>query len=207
MLAIPPEVRRLLPRYLASGSPRSAAASRRADVVCAGGAQYIDASVLVPLFERDGETWVWLLRRHAGLRQHGGQIAFPGGRRDPGDRDAGETALREAEEELALPRRVVELLGQLPEVITVSSFRVQPFVGWLTAPFIVRPEPHEVDRAFCVPLSLFTVPPRARAIQAGDHVRFVPSFEADGECVWGATARMLLSLIEVVQLSLGNARA
>src|SRR5690606_15147567 len=111
-----------------------------------------DAAVLVPLVG-EGETSVILTRRHDGLRQHGGQVSFPGGRVDPGDAGPLAAALREADEEIGLRPADARVLGYLDPLATVSGFRVLPVVARVPAGFEPRPRPGEVAEVFSLPLA------------------------------------------------------
>ncbi|MDF1854974.1 CoA pyrophosphatase [Pseudooceanicola sp.] len=150
------------------------------------------AGVLIPIEERDGRLWVILTKRSSALKHHPGQIAFPGGKVDPGDADATAAALRESEEEIGLPRDNVEVLGCLPEHDTVTNFRIRPVVGRVLAPFDFRPEPGEVEEAFRVPLAHLCTPSKystaGRRWQGRTRsyhiVPYGPYY------IWGATARM-----------------
>ncbi len=149
------------------------------------------ASVLVPLFERDGEAHVWLVRRPRTMRRHAGQVAFPGGKADAADGSPLVTALREAHEELGIPGDAVDVLGPLDEMNTRTGFAISPFVGWLAAGVPIVPNAGEVDRAFAAPVRAFLEPP------AG-----VPPFHGwtiDGELVWGATAHIVRGLVDIVR--------
>jgi 8-oxo-dGTP pyrophosphatase MutT (NUDIX family) len=142
------------------------------------------AAVLVPLFERDGEAHLWLVRRPTSMRSHAGQVAFPGGKSDPGDDSLRATALREADEELGIAPAGVDVLGALDEVHTyVSGFTISPWVGWLAPDTEVRPNSGEVARAFAAPLRAFLEPPGGVAPYVG--------WTVEGELVWGATAAIL----------------
>jgi len=155
------------------------------------------AAVLVGLFEgAEGEPRVWLLRRPSGLRAHSGQVALPGGKRDPGDPDLIRTALREAEEEIGLLRHEVELLGVADDLVTSTGFLVTPVVGWIGAAFTPVPNPGEVSRAFSAPFAIFGDPGLATLIPFEPLRRMVQAFRVDGEIVWGATARILTTLAE-----------
>ncbi len=98
------------------------------------------AAVLVPVVRREGGLTVLLTRRTAHLNDHAGQISFPGGRAEPGDADAAQTALREAAEEIGLERERVEVLGELHPYVTVTGYRVTPVVGLVTPPLDLRPD-------------------------------------------------------------------
>jgi 8-oxo-dGTP pyrophosphatase MutT (NUDIX family) len=155
--------------------------------------------VLVPLFlaPADGEPHAVFTRRRADLRRHAGEISFPGGRRDPEDADLRETALREAEEEIGLPRAEVRLLGELPPVSTfVTNYVIHPYVGEIPAGLAWRVSEREVDAV--LELSL-------RSVRAGRDRRRMErrgiAFEADTYVVdehfiWGATARVIDDLLE-----------
>jgi 8-oxo-dGTP pyrophosphatase MutT (NUDIX family) len=138
------------------------------------------SAVLLPLFEQDGEVRVWLVKRPSFMRNHGGQIAFPGGKHDLGDETLARTALREAHEELGIEPTEVDLLGQLDEQITITQFSIAPFVGWISPSTPIVPNPAEVDRAFTIPLSLFLDSPPG----------IIGGYVYDGERVWGATSRI-----------------
>jgi 8-oxo-dGTP pyrophosphatase MutT (NUDIX family) len=149
------------------------------------------AAVLVPLFERDDEAHVWLVRRPETMRSHGGQVAFPGGKSDPTDASRCATALREAEEELAIAPSSVDVLGALDDYPTITGFTVTPWVGWLAADLEVRPSPSEVARAFAVPLRAFLGPAEGTLPWEG--------WTVDGEYVWGATAAILRGFVSIVR--------
>ena len=163
------------------------------------------AAVLVPLVARPQGWQVLLTRRTDHLRDHAGQISFPGGRSEPGDVDAAATALREAEEEVGLLRQHVEVLGSLPAYTTVTQFVVTPVVAMVCSPQLLALDGFEVAEAFEVPLQFLMTP--------AHHQRHV--FDFDGSqrqflsmpwqgldaqqqprdyFIWGATAAMLRNL-------------
>lgn len=144
----------------------------------------------MPMFEKEGEVHVLLLRRAEKMRRHGGQVAFPGGRFDPEDATLAVTALREAEEEVGLPRAHVRLLGALDDLPTITGYVVTPYAAWLDAPPTPHPNEAEVARVFSAPLTTFIPKPRGIFPRVGYHV--------DGEFVWGATCAILRALIAVV---------
>lgn len=163
------------------------------------------AAVLVPLFERDGEVYVWLLRRPERMRTHSGQVAFPGGKRDANDTSLLVTALREAKEEVGIDPRDVDVLGQLDDYFTITSYTIAPFVGWVDATYVPVPSPDEVARVFAAPLATFLSVP-ADIMPSGRGVvrllRALPRFRGwtvDGEFVWGATAAIARGLGAIVR--------
>lgn len=160
-----------------------------------------DAGVLALLHPLDDGTPALLLTvRHADLKQHAGQVSFPGGRREP-DEDLADTALREAHEEVGIRRDDVDLLGTLtPLYIPPSNFCVYPFVGALTYAPAVRPERGEVDAVLSVPLHVLlhdATRKRADWTLRGRTVD-VPYFDVSGYEIWGATAMMLAELLAVL---------
>ncbi len=152
------------------------------------------AAVLVPLVNRPEGLAVLLTQRSPDLPDHPGQISFPGGRVEPEDVSRAAAALREAAEEVGLPRERVAVLGQLAEYETVTGYRVTPVVGWVEPPFALTPDPIEVADVFEVPLAFLLDPANQQR-----HFRMQGELRRDfwaipyGErYIWGATAAMLL---------------
>ncbi len=143
---------------------------------------------------------VLLLRRAATLRDHGGQIAFPGGGVDVGDADALAAALREAEEETGVDPVSVEVLGALPQLpLAVSNFMVTPVVGWWQNPSAVVAVDHaETVEVFRMPVAEMLDPANRVSTEHGSGERSVrlPAFVVDGRLVWGFTALVLSRLYE-----------
>lgn len=160
------------------------------------------AAVLVPLYVRSGRVHVVLTRRTDTVRHHRGQVSFPGGGWEEGDPHLRATALREAHEEIGLRPRDVEVLGVLDDMPTaVSGYVIRPFVGRIPADYGFVPQAREVARVFTPPLDVFADPDlRREEIWERDGVRFpVTFFDVDGETVWGATARLMLCLLDVLE--------
>jgi 8-oxo-dGTP pyrophosphatase MutT (NUDIX family) len=158
------------------------------------------AAVLVPLVDRPDGISVLLTQRTAHLSAHAGQIAFPGGRVEPGDSDAVATALRETEEEIGLPRASVSLIGRLDTYVTGTGFEITPIVGIVAAPFPLTIDAFEVADVFEVPLS-FILDRRnhrrtEREFEQRRRVFFVIPYQ--NRNIWGATAGMLVNLAEVL---------
>jgi 8-oxo-dGTP pyrophosphatase MutT (NUDIX family) len=160
------------------------------------------AAVLVPLMNRSEGLSVLLTRRSEALRTHAGQIAFPGGRSDPGDLDVIDTALREAEEEIGLERQHVEPLGFLDEYPTVTGYRVTPVVGLVDPSARVVPDGREVAEILEVPLSFLMDPASFRHthLLRDDGIE-VPIIEIlyGPYRIWGATAGMLRNFYDKVR--------
>lgn len=164
------------------------------------------ASVLIPLVQRDDGLHVLLTQRTDHLHDHAGQISFPGGRRDEGDEDAVATALRETEEEVGLARRHIEVIGTLPVYTTVTHYVVTPIVALVQPPFDLQLDSFEVAEAFEVPLPFLMSPANhvRHAFEfAGQRRQFLSMPWRRGErdyFIWGATAAMLRNLYAFLRL-------
>jgi 8-oxo-dGTP pyrophosphatase MutT (NUDIX family) len=167
------------------------------------------ASVLIALVDRPDGLHVLLTRRTDHLRDHAGQISFAGGRREDSDADAIATALREAEEEIGLAARHVQVLAELPSYTTVTAFVVTPVVALVHPPFDITLDAFEVAEAFEVPLAFLMNPAnhRRHALEAGDVKRQFLSMPWHGRgCdgvqreyyIWGATAAMLRNVYRLL---------
>jgi 8-oxo-dGTP pyrophosphatase MutT (NUDIX family) len=159
------------------------------------------AAVLLPVFEEDGEARIVLTRRPETMPSHRGEIAFPGGKIEPGvDRDARDAALREAEEEIGLRRELVDVIAALPTLGTVvGQFNITPFVGITDGRPIVTADSREVDRVFDVALSELLsadVYHEERWSWGFDGAeRAMQFYELADETIWGATARILTGFL------------
>lgn len=154
------------------------------------------AGVLVPLVDRPQGLTVLLTRRAAHLRYHPGQVAFPGGRLEPGDPDVRAAALREAHEEVGIAPSEVEIAGYLEPVLSVTGYAVTPVVGLVAPGVELVIDPGEVQHAFEVPLAFLLDARNARQSARELHGVRVPivEFEYAHERIWGLTAHILMIL-------------
>lgn len=155
-----------------------------------------EAAVLLPIVERPAPTLLFT-RRASHLTTHSGQVAFPGGKREAGDTDLYATALREAEEEIALAPALVQPLGRLSDVISLHGIRVTPWVGIIPPDLPLVADPSEIDAIFEVPLSHFLADKRNHTdvITVDGVAHYVPSYNIDGHVIWGLSAMMLVELL------------
>jgi 8-oxo-dGTP pyrophosphatase MutT (NUDIX family) len=159
----------------------------------------IDAAVLLPLFGWPEEPGLVFTERRADLRRHAGEISFPGGRVDKADADLAATALREAEEEIGLDPARVELAEELPPAGTfVTGYRIHPFVGRIPHPgeLDLVPNPAEVETVLTFSLDLLREGYAMRRLVRRGVPIHTPTYEVEGQLIWGATARIVGDLLE-----------
>ena len=154
------------------------------------------AAVLIPVYVSEGKLHAVFTRRNADLRRHAGEISFPGGRRDDHE-ELRTTALREAEEEIGLATEDVEVVGALPPTGTiVTNYVIYPFVGLIEPGSVFRPNPIEVDAVVELSLpALVTGFERKRLIRRGVPIK-TDTYTVGGNFIWGATARIVGTLVE-----------
>jgi len=160
----------------------------------------VRAAVLIPLFKKNGEYHVLLTRRTDKVRHHKGQISFPGGRQDPGE-DFLATALREAKEETGIEEKDVRILGELDDMCTVASdFCISPFVGLIPYPYPFKINRQEIEEIIEVPLAVFLDETKFREELRSHNGELVPVYfyEHDEHTIWGATARILKQLMDLI---------
>lgn len=157
-----------------------------------------DAAVLIPVVDRPGEASVILTKRNEALRNHSGQVAFPGGRIDPTDLSAEFAALREADEEIGLPTEEVEIIGRMPDYVSGSGYRIAPVIGIVRHGFHLTINHDEVETVFEVPLGFLMDP--------ANHMRSSREWNGiawaffdmpyGGQRIWGVTAGIIRSMYE-----------
>ncbi|MAY63657.1 MAG: CoA pyrophosphatase [Rhizobiales bacterium] len=157
-----------------------------------------DAAVLIPVIDEGEDARVILTQRTATLRKHSGQIAFPGGAVDPGDGSVDFAAKREAQEEIGLDPGLVEVVGHLPDYLTMTGFRITPVLAVVKPGFDLVPNPAEVDAIFEVPLGFLMDPANhrqeSRVWEGRERHYFVMPY---GErYIWGVTAGIIRVLYE-----------
>jgi len=155
------------------------------------------AAVLVPI---DTRQQLLLTRRADHLPTHGGEVAFPGGRREPEDRDLVHTALRETEEEIGLPAAQIEVVGRLSTLVSLHGIHVTPIIGLLPQQPCFKPNPAEIADVFQVPLAFFRDEPRSTThlIRYQGKPFYVPSWRWQGFHIWGLTAVMIVELVNLL---------
>lgn len=160
----------------------------------------IRAAVLLPVIDRGDELGLLFTIRADSLAQHAGQVAFPGGRIEPGDADATAAALRESEEEIGLRREFIEVVGRLPDHAVITGYRVTPVVGLVRAGFELTLDPTEVAGTFEAPLRHLLDPAtHSRTTRRVGGVDFETIDLPWGQFnIWGATAGMVLTLREIM---------
>jgi 8-oxo-dGTP pyrophosphatase MutT (NUDIX family) len=160
----------------------------------------VPAAVLVPVILRASGATMLLTQRTAHLRDHGGQVSFPGGRCEESDASPEATALREAEEEVGLDAAQIEILGRLPEYRTGTGFVITPVVGLVTPPLNLKLDDFEVAEVFEPPLEflLDNANHQRHRVEVRGAMREYWAMPWEGYYIWGATAGMLVSLHQLL---------
>ncbi|MFB6142093.1 MAG: CoA pyrophosphatase [Halorientalis sp.] len=158
-----------------------------------------EAAVLAPVLARDGDAHLLFTKRADHLGEHPGQMSFPGGGREPSDADLLDTALREANEEIALAPADADIVGRLDDIRTVTRYSVRPFVGRIPDAEYT-PDEREVAEIAVLPVAGLTDPDNYES-ERRDHPHYgdirLHFFHVGGYTVWGATARILVQLLEL----------
>lgn len=182
---------------------RDSLKNRKPETIDNSESSYVHSSVLIPLFCKDGQYNVIFTKRTNRVEHHKGQISFPGGAVDKEDGSLEETALREAEEEIGLLKKDVEMLGQIDdELAAVSNFIIHPFVGRVPSPYNFQINTNEVESLIFIPLYVFMDE------AAGYKKDFVlvdgfpyddTNYQYEGNIIWGATARIMKNFIRIIK--------
>lgn len=161
------------------------------------------AAVLIPIIERSSETTVILTKRSHELPTHAGQISFPGGTYEEQDKDAIDTALREADEEIGLKHDQVKVLGLLDPYFTVTGFQIAPILGTITSSFEAQTNPQEVVEIFEVPLSFLMSKENhhKHSLMWQGKKRYYHAMPYKNYYIWGATAGIIHNLYERLYMS------
>jgi len=163
---------------------------------------YTQASVLLPLFIKDGYYWLLLMRRANTVEYHKGEVSFPGGVVDEKDDNLESTAKRETFEEIGVREEDIEILGQLDDMTTITSrFIVHPFVGTFPFPYEFSINKGEVEHLIEVPLQFFLDPsqPRSFLMHYQGESFETPAFIYESIVIWGATERILENFISLIR--------
>jgi len=165
------------------------------------GDDYTQASVLLPLFVKDGQCWLLFMRRADTVEYHKGEVSFPGGVVDRNDDSPEGAAKRETFEEIGVRKEDIEILGQLDDIPTMTSrFIIHPFVGVVPFPYPFRINKREVEHLIEVPLRFFFDPsqPQPYSVDYGGGIFETPAFIYKGAVIWGATQRILEKFIDLI---------
>lgn len=184
---------------LREADPATAETDGYAEIPIHADARLKCAAVLVPLVHFQDEWHILYTRRTDRVESHKGQVSFPGGACDDGEKTPEQTALREADEEIGLRPSDVQVIGRLSRMVTISNFRVSPVVGIIPFPYAFKTAGVEVARVFTIPLLWlaernnyweFALPGSSRSV-----IAYHPY---DGELLWGATARMTVDFMKIL---------
>ncbi len=156
------------------------------------------AGVLAPLFVKEKELWVLFTKRTDRVMTHKRQVSFPGGTEESGDGDLRATALRETEEEIGLPREQAVVLGALSPIVTVTNFYVEPYVAAIPYPAALKPSAEEIEEIWELPVSALLQPTAVEERFLDGRERPVLFYHYGAKTIWGATARILAELLEVL---------
>lgn len=157
------------------------------------------AAVLLPLFKKDDEWHILFTKRSMNLPQHAGEVSFPGGALDEGEK-AVDAALRETFEEVGVHQKDVQILGRLNDLFTLTQYRVSPFVGVIPYPYKFSVSEHEIEEVFDVSVSALMDHSACRRGQwmFGGHPYPLFFFEGGKHTIWGVTGKILKQFLEIV---------
>jgi len=159
-----------------------------------------EAGVLVPVTDNEANPEMLFTLRSAKLKMHRGQVAYPGGKREPGDTSLVMTALRETHEEIGLPPDKVDVVAPLSQVMSRYGILVTPYVGVIPPDYPLTPNPDEIESVFRVPISFFLEDRRERtdALPFLNHTFYVPCYRWERYQIWGLSAVVLVDFLNAV---------
>jgi len=164
------------------------------------GAELVPSAVLVPIYYKEGQYYILFTQRTERVKEHKGQISFPGGARQEGDKTLLDTALRESAEEIGLSPDEVQILGELDDAITTTSnYIVSPFVGAIPWPYKFKVDGWETEAIIEVPISALLAKDSLRKeteVIGGEKVTSY-FYHYEGKVIWGATARILHQFLDI----------
>jgi 8-oxo-dGTP pyrophosphatase MutT (NUDIX family) len=158
------------------------------------------SAVLVPFFEKEGELHLMLTKRSTKVKTHKGDVAFPGGMKDPEDKDLLSTALRETWEELGIQPKDVKIIGRIDDYSTITHFHVTPFVGIIPYPYPLVISEDEIDYPIEVNLEDLLNPKRLSTgiVNLSGYEKQIYFWHLETDTIWGATAYMILNLLRIL---------
>ena len=171
-------------------------------------ANRVSAAVLLPIYYKEGEYYILFTKRTESVKDHKGQISFPGGAYEEQDGTLFQTALRESAEEIGLPSETVELLGELDDLRTIgTSYIISPFVAAISWPYPLKVYQAEVEEIIEAPISALL---DKGCLRQGTDIlngRVVTAYfyHYQGKIIWGATARILNQFLDIWTKVMKNA--
>jgi 8-oxo-dGTP pyrophosphatase MutT (NUDIX family) len=173
--------------------------ARKKEVISGGG--FTPSAVLLPLFRKEGEIYLLFTRRTESVKDHKGQISFPGGTQDEGDEDLWVTALRESYEEIGVKSEDVKILGELDDITTITNYCITPFVGVIPYPYEFIINSAEIAELIEVPVSALLEPKVFK--QGNNYIHQgrpypVYFFNYGDTVIWGATAKIVKQFLELI---------
>lgn len=173
--------------------------ARKKEVISGGG--LTPSAVLLPLFRKEGEIYLLFTRRTESVKDHKGQISFPGGTQDEGDEELWVTALRESYEEIGVKSEDVKILGELDDITTITNYCISPFVGVIPYPYEFVVNKAEIAELIEVPISALLDPKiftEEKAYIYQGRLYPVYYFNYGKTVIWGATAKILKQFLELI---------
>jgi 8-oxo-dGTP pyrophosphatase MutT (NUDIX family) len=162
----------------------------------------VQSAVLIPLYQKQGQYYIVFIKRTETVKDHKGQISFPGGMRDADDRTLLHTAVRESREEIGLRQKDIEVIGELDdELTTTSNYIVTPFVAMIPWPYRFRKNEDEVAEIMQAPIAALLE--KDKQSEGNEILNGQPiasyTYNYEGKVIWGATARILKKLLDIIE--------